>query len=95
MNKIQLHFFPSNFIVVQVQFSAFPLAPQPTPQPSPPPSHFHSPPRSIIVHVSFIIAPTNPLPFPPEIPSLLLSSHCQPFLNLSIFGYILLVCFVD
>ena len=55
-----------NFIVVQVQFSAF--FPNPSPNPSPP----HLPPVStplIIVHVSFIIVPTNPSPFSPETPS--------------------------
>ena len=79
------------FIVVQVHFSAF--SPTPAQNPSPP----HLPPIStfppIIIHVSFIIVPANNLPFPPEISSPLPSGHCQPVLNFSVFGYILLVCF--
>ena len=81
----------SNFIV-QVQFSAFSLHPSPTP--AFPTSLPFPPPPPIIVHVSFIIVPTNPSPFSPEIPSPLPSGHCWPFLSFSVFGYILLVCFV-
>ena len=79
-------FFP-NFIVVQVQFSAF--SPYPSLTPSPP----HLPPIStpspppIIIHVSFIIVPTNPAPFSPKIPSPLRSSHSWPVLNLSVWLY--------
>ena len=65
--------------------------PQPNAQPSSPPSCF-DPPAPIIVNVSFIIVPTNPSPFSPEIPSSLPSGHCWPFLNFSVFGYILLAC---
>ena len=82
-------FFPSNFIFVQVQFSAF--SPHPRLTPSPPHIAPVSTPTPVIVQVSFIIFPTNPSPFSPEIPSPLPSGHCWPFLNFSVFGYILLV----
>ena len=88
---VAILFFYFNFIVIQVQFSAFP------PHPSPTPSPLHLPPVStsphnVIVQVSFIIVPTNTSPSSPEIPSPLPSGHCRPFLNFSVFGYILLVC---
>ena len=51
-----------------------------------------STPHLVIVHVSFIIVPANPSPFPPEIPSPVPSGHCQPVLKFSVFGYILLAC---
>ena len=59
-------FLSSNFIVIQVQFSAFSLHPSLNPSPPHllPVSTFTPPP--IIVHVSFIIVPTNPSPFSPE-----------------------------
>ena len=83
------------FIVVQVQFSAFSPHPSPTPQSSHLPSLFPPPPTHYCP-CSFIIVPPNPSSFSPEIPSPLSSGHCQPVLNVSVFGYILLVvCFVD
>ena len=89
-NYMSLLFFPSNFIVVQVQFSAF--SPHPSLIPSPPHLHSVSTP-CIIVYVSFITVPTNLSPFSPEIPSTPPSGYCWPFLNFSVFGYILLACF--
>ena len=70
-----------NFIVVQVQFSAF------SPHPSLPPS------TPVIVHVSFMIVPTNPSPFSPEILSPLTVSLFSISVSLVIFC--LFVCFVD
>ena len=78
------------FIVVQVQFSAFCPHPSPPPQPSPPPSPL--PPLLVTVHVSFIVVLANYSPFSPIIPSPLPSGHCQPVLNFSVSGYILLAC---
>ena len=89
-STISMYFF--FFIVVQVQFSAFSLHPSPTLQPSPQPSHFH--PTRLIVHVSFIIVPTNPSPCSPAIPSTLPYGHCQPVLNFSVFGYVYLSVFL-
>ena len=44
------------------------------------------------VHVSFTSVPVIPSPYSPIILSLLPSGHCQPVLNFSVFGYILLAC---
>ena len=88
-------FFFSNFIVIQVQFSAFSpyLSLTPRPPHLPPVSTtLPYPPPPVIVHVSFIIVPTNPSPFSPEIPSPLPCGQCWLFLNFSVFSYILLAC---
>ena len=76
------------FIVVQVQFSAF----SPTSPHLALPTSLLLPPPLIIVHAPFRIVPAKPSPFSPEIPSPLPSGHCQPVLNVNIFGYILLAC---
>ena len=60
------------------------LFPQPQTSHLPPISTVPSP---AIVHVSFIIVPTNPSPFSPVIPSPVPSGHCQSVLNFSVFGY--------
>ena len=71
-------------------YSSLPFPPTPAqPLALPTSLPLSSPP--LIVHVSFIIVPTNPSPFSPEIPSPLPSGHCQPVLNFSVFGYVLLV----
>ena len=46
----------------------------------------------VIFHMSFIIVPAKPSTLSPVIPSPLLSGHCQPVLNFSVSGYILLAC---
>ena len=69
--------------VVQVQFSAFsPTCPHHPRLAHVPP--LFPPTPLVIVRVSFIIVPTNPSPFSPEIPSPLPSGHCQPVLNFSL-----------
>ena len=78
-------FFLTFFIVVQVQLCALSSHPSPPPQPSPPPSAVSTP-SHYTVHVSFIIVPANPSPFFPIIPSPLSSGHCQPVPNFSVFG---------
>ena len=83
-NFISFHFILFILILLfKYSFLPFP-PPQPNPQPFPPPSHFHP---SVIVHTSFIIVPTNPSAFSPEIPSPLPSGHCQPVLNFSVWLY--------
>ena len=76
-----MDFSPSNFIVIQLQFSAFSPHPRLIPRPLHLPPISTTPPHPVIVHVSFIIVPTNPSSFSPEIPSPLPSGHCQPFLK--------------
>ena len=78
------------FIVVQVEFSAFPHHPSPLPQASPLPSPVYIP--LVIVHVSFIVVPINPSPFSPITPSPLPSGYCQLIPNFNVFGCILLAC---
>ena len=78
------------FIVVQLQFYAFPPTSPALPSSLP---CFHTP--LVIVHLSFIVVLANPSPFSPIIPSPLPSGHCQPVLNFSVFGSIcLLVRFI-
>ena len=67
-------FIFSNFIVVQVQFSAF--SPHPRLTPSTP----------VIVHVSFMIVPTNPSPCPLIVPLQQSFSNSSPSLPASNVG---------
>ena len=76
-----------DFIVVQVEFSAFSSHPSLPPQISPPPSPVSIPPL-VIVHVSFIVVPVNPSHFPPIIPSPLPSGYCQIVLNFNDWLYL-------
>ena len=91
------------FIVVQVQFSAFPPnPPDPLSLPHLPPlfiplvffqvSLFLYTPPLFFSYVSFIIVPTNPSPFSPVIFPTLPSGHCQPVFIFRVFVYILLSC---
>ena len=84
------YFFNFFFIVVQVQLSPFPptLLHHPSLSHLPPPS----PPLLVIVQVFLITVPTTPSPLSPFSPSPLRSSHCEPTLNFSVFGYVLLPC---
>ena len=56
--------FNKNFIVIQLQLSAFSLHPSTPPQPKPPP-FFTSSPTLGFVHVSFIVVPVIPSPHSP------------------------------
>ena len=89
LDFVERFFF--NFIVVQVQLSAFSPHHSPRPQPSPPASP-DSTPHLGYVHVSFIPVPENPSPFSPIISSHLPSGYCQIVLNFNVSGYILLAC---
>ena len=70
MLNFWFYFFNIFFIVVQVQFSAFPPHPSLPPQPSPPPSPVSTPlcycPRVLYNRSCkpFTLSPYNPLPFP-------------------------------
>ena len=82
-------FFTFFFIVVQLQLSPFHLT---TPLH---PTHANFPPLILTPfgfdHVSFIVVPENPFPFPfPLIPSHFPYGYCQLVLNLNVSGYILL-----
>ena len=85
-----------NFIVVRVQFSAFPPH-LPPPQPSLPPSPVSTP--LVFVHVSFIVVPVVPSPFSLHYPlpsPLWLLSVCSSFQCLWLYfayWFILLIRF--
>ena len=74
-----MDFSPSNFIVIQLQFSAFSPHPRLIPRPLHLPPISTTPPHPVIVHVSFIIVPTNPSPFPLNFPPL------SPLVTVSLF----------
>ena len=88
---VDLFFYFLTFLLLfKYSFLSFP----PTPSHHPKPPHLSPlfPPALVIVHVSFIVVLPNPSPFSPIITSPLRSGHCQPVLNFSVFGYILLAC---
>ena len=80
-----------NYLIVQLQLSAFSPHHSPRTPAKPSPSLASTLPLSF-VHVSFIVVPENPSPFSPFIPSTLPSGYCQIVLNFNDSGYILLAC---
>ena len=69
-------FLKNQFIVVQLQWSAFPHHHSPPTQPNPPPSLASTLPLGF-VHVSSIVVPENPSPYYPFTPPLWLLIDCS------------------